>query len=85
MARETDFVSEYRQTATDAIKALQHLQILHREAVIMDYPNALTDAAFAGENSVIDAVKLQAVMNAANGLFTLLTAEVLRSFYTVRV
>ncbi len=83
--RESDFVSEYRQQATAAIKALQNLQALHREAAIMAYPDDLSEAAFAGENSVITAEKLTVAMTATNGLLTLLTPEFLRAFYTIRL
>lgn len=83
--RQSDFVTEYRQTATAAIKALQSLQALHREAAIMEYPSDLGEGAFQGENAVIDATKMQAAMAGAEGLLSLLTPEFLRAFYAIRV
>lgn len=83
--RESDFVTEYRQQATLAIKALQQLQALHREALIMGYPAELGEAAFGGENAAIGVEKLEAAMAVTNGLLTLLTPEFLRAFYTIRL
>lgn len=83
--RQSDFVIEYRQTATQAIKALQALQALHREADIMNYPDELGEDAFQGENTVIDVVKLQTAMTGTEGLLSLLTPVFLRAFYAIRV
>lgn len=83
--RPSDFVTEYRQQATAAIKSLQSLQALHREAAIMQYPDDLGDDAFQGENASVDVAKMQAAMTSTEGLLTLLTPEFLRAFYTIRL
>jgi len=84
MARSSDFVSTYRQSATNVLSALQAMKALHDEARIMNYPTALKAADFAGANADIDITTLTAAAVSMASILTTLNDAALLSLYKIR-
>lgn len=82
--RQSDFVTEYRQEITAALKTIGRLKILYDEAKAAKYPASFTDKAFEGENGDIDAVKLTAAMNAAGTILAGIDDSEMEALYAIR-
>lgn len=86
MARNSDFVSEYRQTVSKLIDTMNELRALRRWYDALDLGNALVDGAegdFAGANSVITKAQLVNAVAQAGTLDTEYDA-IKSAFYTVQ-
>lgn len=84
MNRQSDFVTEYRQEITAALKIIGRLKIMYDEAKAAKYPASFTDKAFEGENGDIDVVKLSTAMNAAGVILAGIDDAELEALYAVR-
>ena len=82
--RQSDFVTEYRQEITAALKIIGRLKILYDEAKAAKYPDNFTDKAFEGENGDIDVTKLSDAMRAAGDILAGIDDEELEALYAVR-
>lgn len=84
--RQSDFITQYRQVVTQAIKAIADLRSLTQEAEAMNYPSQLNpDLAFAGANGDIDADKMASAMLAVDGILSAITLPVSAAIYSIRV
>lgn len=84
--RQSDFVTQYRQAVTQALKAIADLRSLTQEAEAMDYPSQLNpELAFAGANSDIDTDKMASAMLAVDGILSAITRPMSAAIYSIRV
>lgn len=83
--RKSDYVSTYRQAATTVLNSLLAMKSLHEEARIMNYPAAITPDDVLGENSDITKVIFANGKTAMDAVLTLLTDDVLRDLYKIRL
>lgn len=83
--RKSDFISTYRQKSTDLLQALLEMNILHEEARIMNYPTAISPEEVIGENEDITKNVFKGGMDATTTILTLLTDDVLRDLYKIRL
>lgn len=85
MSRKSDFVSTYRQGATTVLNALLAMKSLHEEARIMNYPGAIAPEDIAGANADITKPFFVGGKTAMDTILTLLTDDVLRDLYKIRL
>lgn len=85
MSRKSDFISAYRQQATTTINALLDMEALHKEARVMSYPGSLAPEDFAGSNADITKNQFAQGKTAMDTILTLLTDDVLRDLYKIRL
>lgn len=84
--RQSDFVTQYRQAVTAALKAIADLRALSQEAEAMDYPDNLdAELAFAGANGDIDTAKIVAAMTAVDGILAAINKQVSAAIFAIRV
>lgn len=85
MSRKSDFISNYRQAATNVLTSLLAIEALHKEAKIMSYPGTLTAADFEGSNADIDKAKLATAATGMTAILATLTDPVLKNLYEIRL
>lgn len=85
MSRKSDFVTTYRQKATNVLTALLEVKALHDEARIMNYPGSLSPEDFAGANADIAKPAFVDGKTAMDNILVLLTDNVLRDLFKIRL
>ena len=83
--RKSDFVSTYRQSATTILNALLVMRSLPEEARIMNYPGAIAPEDIAGVNADITKPIFTGGKTSMDAILTLLTDDVLRDLYKIRL
>lgn len=74
-AKESNFISRYRQSVETILANVEELNQLTKEATILDYATTITAEDFEGENDHIDRAKLIAAVQSMTALEAFLGAN----------